>query len=62
MARTIEVIVKPDGYLAINAVGFKGADCEKATAFLEKALGQMRKRHPKAEFYQPVRQQQKIGS
>ena len=61
MAKTIEIIVKPDGSLAISAVGFKGADCEKATAFLEKALGEVRKRHPKAEYYQKVRQQQKIG-
>ena len=40
MARkTIEVVIGPDGSLKIEALGFKGADCERATAFLEKALG-----------------------
>ena len=29
--RTIEVTVAPDGSLSIDAVGFQGADCEKAT-------------------------------
>ena len=33
--KTIEVIVRPDGSLAIDAVGFKGTDCVQATAFLE---------------------------
>jgi len=37
--RTIEVTVSPRGDILIDAVGFKGADCEKATRFLEEALG-----------------------
>ena len=39
MKRTIEIIVQPDGQIAIEAMGFAGPDCEKATAFLEQALG-----------------------
>ena len=39
MKRTIEVIVSPIGDIRIDAVGFQGADCEKATRFLEEALG-----------------------
>ncbi len=37
--RTIEIIVSPIGEVTINAVGFKGPDCEQATRFLEEALG-----------------------
>ena len=37
--RLIEVTVSPQGDILIDAVGFKGADCEKATHFLEEALG-----------------------
>jgi hypothetical protein len=29
--RTIDIIVSPQGDISINAIGFKGADCEKAT-------------------------------
>ena len=32
--KTIEVVIGPDGSLKIEAMGFKGADCERATAFL----------------------------
>ena len=47
MSKSIEVIVQPDGSLKIDAVGFQGADCEKATAFLEQALGQTTGRQKK---------------
>jgi len=36
--RTIEIIIGTTGEIQIGAVGFKGPDCEKATAFLEEAL------------------------
>jgi hypothetical protein len=39
MNRTIEIIIGTTGEIQIDAVGFKGPDCEKATAFLEEALG-----------------------
>jgi hypothetical protein len=61
MAKTIEVIVMPDGQLKIDAVGFKGADCEKATAFLENALGQVRGKQKKPEYYRQVQRQQQVG-
>ncbi len=51
MNKTIEVIVAPDGQLKIDAVGFQGADCEKATAFLEEALGQVDERQRKSEYH-----------
>ncbi len=38
------------GQIKIDAVGFQGADCEKATAFLEEALGQVSDRQRKPEY------------
>ena len=61
MAKTIEVIVDAGGGIKIDAAGFKGADCEKATAFLEKALGQVKARQKKPEFHQRVQAQQRLG-
>jgi hypothetical protein len=61
MAKTIEVIVKPDGSLKIDAMGFQGADCEKATRFLEQALGKIAGKQKKPEFYRQLRHQQRVG-
>lgn len=63
MTKTIEVIVQPDGSLKIDAVGFQGADCEKATVFLEEALGAVAERERKPEYHSQrrVSQQQKVG-
>ncbi len=61
MAKTIEVIVNPTGEVKIDALGFKGADCEKATAFLEKALGQTESKQKKPEFYRQAQTVQRIG-
>ncbi|MCX7008343.1 MAG: DUF2997 domain-containing protein [Kiritimatiellaeota bacterium] len=51
MKRTIEVVIGPAGELKIEAMGFAGADCEKATAYLEKALGVSKARQKKPEFH-----------
>jgi hypothetical protein len=61
MAKSIEVIVQPDGSLKIDAVGFQGTDCEKATAFLEQALGKIAGKQKKPEFYRQVQRQQRVG-
>ncbi|NLF99784.1 MAG: DUF2997 domain-containing protein [Lentisphaerae bacterium] len=61
MAKTIEVVVGTQGEIKIDAVGFKGADCEKATAFLEKALGTVKTRQKKPEYHQRVQAQQRLG-
>jgi DUF2997 family protein len=50
MKSTIEVIVSPNGEVQIDAVGFKGADCEKATRYLEEALGVVSNRVKKPEY------------
>jgi hypothetical protein len=64
MSRSIEVVITPAGEVKIDAVGFKGADCEKATAFIEAALGIEQIRVRKPEFQQQARKavQQKLGS
>ena len=54
MKPTIEIIIGPTGEITIDAVGFKGADCEKATKFLEQALGVIGGRTRKADYYTRV--------
>ena len=63
MKRTIEIIITPQGQVQIDAVGFKGADCERATAFLEEAMGTVGSKTKKPEFHQRqiTKHQQKLG-
>jgi hypothetical protein len=63
MNRTIEVIIGTTGEIQIDAVGFKGPDCEKATAFLEEALGVVGKQIKKPEYHQHGTRvsQQRVG-
>ena len=63
MKPTIEVVVSPTGDIVIEAVGFKGADCEAATKFLEEALGVLTAKTRKPEFHQatPKSHHQKLG-
>ena len=63
MKPTIEVVVSPIGEVSIEAIGFKGADCEQATAYLEEALGAISSRQKKPEYYQRRNQQhqQRLG-
>ena len=62
--RTVEVIIAPSGEIQIDAVEFKGPDCEKATQFLEEALGVAGKKIKKPEYHQrsTSRNQQRIGA
>jgi hypothetical protein len=62
MKKTIEIIVSSNGEVQIDAVGFKGADCERATRFLEQALGVVSNRAKKPEYHQARsnRSQQKV--
>ena len=64
MKRTIEVIVSTSGEVQIDAVGFKGADCEQATKFLEEALGVVHQKQRKPEYHQrsKTKHQQRIGT
>jgi len=62
--RSIDVIVNTDGTLIIDAVGFKGAACDKATRFLEEALGVAGPKQKKPEYHQrgTTAHVQKLGS
>ncbi|MCU0772427.1 MAG: DUF2997 domain-containing protein [Verrucomicrobia bacterium] len=64
MNRSIEIIVLPTGEIKIDAVGFKGADCEQATRFLEEALGVVNHRAKKPEYHQSrtAKRQQRLGA
>ena len=63
MSKSIEIVVSPAGDIQIDAVGFKGADCEKATKFLEEALGVVGQKQKKPEYHQHniTQQQQRLG-
>lgn len=63
MNRCIEILVAPDGTLTIDAVGFKGADCDQATKFLEVALGLTAGKQRKPEYHQSrtAKRQQQVG-
>jgi len=63
MNRSIEILILPDGSITIDAVGFKGADCEQATEFLEAALGVVNERTKKPEYHQTctAKHQQRVG-
>ena len=64
MKRTIEISIQTTGEIQIEAVGFQGADCEQATAFLEEALGVETNKTKKPEYHQSARtmKRQRIGT
>lgn len=64
MKPTVEVTIQATGEVVIDAVGFKGADCEKATRYLEEALGVVGQKQKKPEYHQrrSTTNQQKLGS
>lgn len=49
--KSVEVIVSREGTIAIDAIGFTGADCEQATKFLEEALGVKTSHQRKPEYH-----------
>jgi hypothetical protein len=55
------VNIDADGNVKIEAVGFKGNACEKATAAIEKAMGSPKGRAKKPEYFVQQGQQQKAG-
>lgn len=64
MKKTIEIMVGTSGEIQINALHFQGSDCEKATRYLEEALGVVARREKKPEFSRNVhvQPQQKVGA
>ena len=49
--KQVIVTVSPEGEVKIDAVGFKGNTCEKATAALEQALGLPGKKQKKPDYF-----------
>ncbi len=64
MKPTIEIVVSTTGEFTIEGIGFKGPGCEKATKFLEEALGVVNSKVKKPEFHQQARstQTQQLGT
>jgi hypothetical protein len=63
MNRTIKIIIGTTGEIQIDAVGFKGPDCEQATRFLEEALGVVGQKVKKPGYHQHGSRvgQQRVG-
>lgn len=63
MKRTIEIVFSTTGEASIEGVRFRGPACEKATRFLEEALGVVATKIKKPEYHvQNVdKSQQKVG-
>lgn len=61
MSRKIEILFRPDGSTKIEAFGFKGPECEKATAVFEEALGRVASRARKPEYTVRQEQREKAG-
>lgn len=59
--KTVEITIDPDGGVTIEATGFKGGSCERATKALEEAMGVAGKRDKKPSYYQQEVSPQKVG-
>ena len=59
--KQIIVIVNPDGNISIEASGFKGPACAKATAALEEAMGKVTTKKKTPEWHQETVGHQKVG-
>ena len=60
MPRVIEVTVSPHGETTIQTKGYAGADCLRASKFLEQALGVAALDSKTSEFYQTERVEQQV--
>ena len=60
MARVIEVTVSPKGEATVQTKGFAGADCLRASKFLEQALGVTAADRKTGEFYQAAPAEQQV--
>jgi hypothetical protein len=51
-AKTIEIIISPDGKTTVRTMGFAGDSCRHASKALEQALGVVEREQLTAEFHQ----------
>lgn len=59
--KTITIEITPKGEVSIEATGFKGNACEKATREIEKALGEVKSAKKKPEWFAATNATQGIG-
>jgi hypothetical protein len=60
MSRVIEITISPTGEATVQTKGYIGADCLRASRFLEKALGTPSAEKKTAEFYAETPTEQQI--
>lgn len=59
--KSVLITVDEQGEVRIEAVGFRGSSCKKATEALERAMGTVKASTKKPEYYLGNEQGQKIG-
>ena len=57
MSKIIEIIVAPNGATRVETKGFAGNQCQEASRFIERALGQRTSEQLTAEFHEVQPQQ-----
>ena len=60
MSRIIEVVVSPTGEPTVQTKGYAGADCLRASRFLEQALGVTTLDSRTAEFFETTATDQHV--
>ena len=60
MSKTIEITVLPSGQTKVETKGFTGAECQQASQFIERALGQVGEETLKSEFYATLAHQNSV--
>jgi hypothetical protein len=60
MFRVIEITISPTGETTVQTKGYVGADCLRASRFLEQALGTPSAERKTAEFYAETPAEQQV--
>jgi hypothetical protein len=60
MSRIIEITVSPTGETTVQTKGYAGADCIRASKFLEQALGSAVNDQKTTEFYTEAPAEQRV--
>jgi hypothetical protein len=60
MSRVIEITVSPKGETTVQTKGYVGADCLRASRFLEQALGTPSAEKKTAEYYVETPAEQQV--
>ena len=58
--KIIELIVQPDGQTRVETKGFAGPECQQASEFIEKALGERTGERLTGEFYAEHQQHEEL--